>query len=181
MPSGNVGIGINTPREKLDVWGNAIVNGSMVSFNIQNTTSIETATVLATGNIQALNITATNQLLANGNIFSQNNCTITRQIFMTGTSVTSTTYIYLSVTEHNGSRYVQIPIRATNAYVYCYFGEIGGHALYLKEGDTYHKRMGVFSNVNNWDFAQTYNGNVRIWYHWRSVGDRITLICKWFN
>jgi len=198
MPSGNVGIGLINPRDKLEVAGHAIINGSMVCYNIRNTTTIETTSVSATGQITALNINATNnitagnQLLANGNIFGvginasgnyygTNDCTIVRQIFMTGALVTSTTYAYSSVTVNSGSQQINIPIKGTYAYIYCYFGDIGSNTLYIKEGNSYTRRTGTFGNT--WDFAETYyEGNhIRIWYHWRSVGDRITSICQWFN
>ena len=196
LPSGNVGIGLLLPREKLEVTGNAVVNGSVSSYGINNTTHIGTATLTATGNVGGLNliannnITAGNQLLANGNIFGvginasgnyygANDATIVRQIFMTGASVTSTTYTYSSVTEYNGSRQINIPIKATNAYIYLYFGDIGSHTLFIKEGNSYNRRVGA--GGNSWDFCETNGGNVRCWYHWRGVGDRITSICHWFN
>ena len=100
---------------------------------------------------------------------------------MTNGSVTSITYQYTNVTQYNGSRQITIPIRATNAYVYLYFGDIWSHTLFIKEGNSYNKRMGA--GGNGWDFSETYypGNHIRLWYHWRNVGERITAICHWFN
>ena len=112
-------------------------------------------------------------LTVNGNIFGGN------AMYMNNGSITSMTWHTSSVAEYNGSRQFNIPIRATNAFVYLYFGDIGSHALFIKEGNSYARRVG--NGGNNWDFCETNGGNIRCWYNWRGVGDRITAIVHWWN
>jgi len=199
MPSGNVGIGLMYPRQKLEVQGHALINGEIIAFNIKSMTNIYATENMESGNDIYANrhITANANLTANANIVAQNNVsarnnmfcdvdlTVRRNIFavsniyISGFTCPFTTFQFTNVTEHNGSRQINIPLRATNAYIYLYFGDIGSHALFIKQGNSYSRRVG--SGGNSWDFCETNGDNVRCWYHWRSVGDRITAICSWFN
>ena len=133
MPSGNVGIGLITPPEKLEVQGSAVINGAMISYDVRNTNHIDTALMVATGNI-----TAQNSIFATNNV-SANRFYATNNVYINHFNCPCISYLYTSVSEYNGSRQINIPIRATNAFVYLYFNDLASHVVFLKEGNSYHK------------------------------------------
>jgi hypothetical protein len=185
MPSGNVGIGTLSPNHKLQVQGNGQVNGTLFSYNINNVSEMRTNYFYAVSEIATAGpIITTAQataaiLYATDKVIGINSINTNGSVYINTYNVPFTSYVFTNVTEYNGSRMLEFPIRATNAYIYLYFGDIGSHTLFIKTGNTYNKRMGA--GGNGWDFSESYNGNVRNWYHWRSVGDRITAICLWWN
>jgi len=172
MPSGNVGIGLLLPRQKLEVQGNIIANGEIACTNVR------LVNAFCTGQVECITAIITNRLDC-GLIASTNRIAATTNVTINNFNCPFISFNYTNVTEYNGSRMFEFPIRATNAFIYLYFGDIGSHTLFIKQGDSYNKRMGA--GGNGWDFSESYNGNVRNWYHWRNVGDRITAICYWFN
>jgi len=161
-----VGIGLTNPRERLESNGNTIVNGAITSATV-NTTSINSTSINITDRIDCA------FLVASQNIFAGN------AMYINTFPVTSIYWFSSSVAEYNGSRQINIPIRGTNAVLYLYFGDIGSHTIFLKTGNSYVRRVG--NGGNNWDFCETNRNEVRCWYHWRSVGDRITAITHWWN
>jgi len=74
--------------------------------------------------------------ISTGNDITINNC-----------KVPFTTYHVSTVSEHNRSRYFTIPMRATNVFIYLFFGNVGSHALYIKECNLYSRRVGSGGNT----------------------------------
>ena len=130
---------------------------------------VECTSAICTGRIDCGLVVSTDR------VFTQNN------VYVNNFNGPFISYQYTSVTEYNESRQINIPITATNAFIYLYFGDVGSHTLFIKEGNSYNKRMGP--GGNGWDFCETWaaGNHITCWYHWRSVGDRITTICYWFN
>jgi len=113
-----VGIGDTNPRAKLDVQGNIVAtneNGA-ITFWLTN--------IVCTNRIDC------GRLVATYRVFPQNN------VYVNNLYCPSISYLYSSVTEYNRSRQINIPIRATNTFIFSCFSDIGSHTLFIKEGNS---------------------------------------------
>jgi len=172
MPSGNVGIGLLLPRQKLEVVGNAVVNGEIACTNVR------LVNAFCTGQIECLTAIITNRLDC-GLIASTNRIAATTNVTINNFNCPFISYNTSSVSVNGGSQNYNFPLRATNAIILLMFGDIGSFSVYIKNGNSYDRRVGV--DGNTWAHCETNGGSVRAWYNWRGVGDRISAICLWWN
>jgi len=125
MPSGNVGIELINPRQKLEVAGHAVINGEVVATNVRIANAVcsgqvECTSAICTGIIDCGLVVSTDR------VFTQNN------VCIDNFNCPSISFQYTNVTEYNGSRQINISIRATNAFIYLYLGDIGSHTVFIK-------------------------------------------------
>ena len=79
-------------------------------------------------------------LEAVGDIICGNDISTVNGININNCEVPFTTYLISTVTEHNGSRQINILIKAKNAFLHLYFNELASHVVFIKEGNSYSKR-----------------------------------------
>ncbi len=89
--AGNLGIGTNSPTEKLHVSGNAIVTGNATAGSLNVTGATSLGTVTASGNLNVTGATSLAAVTASGNLTVSGNSSITGTVTSQGKLTIGTT------------------------------------------------------------------------------------------